>query len=70
LNVALDGKTDTDTNGALFVSEYNHIKDWSSDVDLEISLPKSMKAVITKARASKPLMVAELADIKRFGINF
>jgi hypothetical protein len=29
-----------------------------------------MKAVITKARASKPLMVAELADIKRFGINF
>jgi hypothetical protein len=27
LNVALDGKTDTDTNGALFVSEYNHIKD-------------------------------------------
>jgi hypothetical protein len=68
LNVAMDGTTDTNTKGALFVDEYRHIKDWSSAFDLEISLPKCVEIVITKVRASKPLVVAELDDIKRVDI--
>jgi hypothetical protein len=64
----MDGRTDMDTKGALFVDEYRHIKDWSSAFDLEISLPKCVEIVITKVRASKPLVVAELDDIKRVEI--
>lgn len=64
----MDGRTDMDTKAALFVDENRHIKDWLSAFDLDISLSKWVEIVITKVRASKPLMLAELHDIKRVEI--
>ncbi len=72
----LDGTTNTDTKGALFADEYGYIEDWSSAFNLEISLPKCVETIINQVRASKPVTVAIVGDIKRvdtvklFGITF